>query len=110
MEKTEIQKKSKTLSGKFGRFKCEKFAKALMKWLIDEGVEGGYLTLKTASSSRGFIVVDGEKDAISETGKHYGVEVDGIVYDNVFPKGFPRNKWLKTYSADVPLKLSQTSF
>jgi hypothetical protein len=32
-------------------------------------------------------------EPISHNGKHYGYEVNGIIYDNIFREGIPANEW-----------------
>ena len=33
---------------------------------------------------------------------HVGTEVDGVVYDNVYPQGLPLENWLSDYGAGFP--------
>jgi len=36
--------------------------------------------------------------AITENGTHYGVEVYGLVFDNLSLDGLPRDEWIKDFN------------
>ncbi len=37
-------------------------------------------------------------NAITENGTHYGVEVYGLVFDNLSSDGLPRDEWIKDFN------------
>jgi len=110
-DQKEIQSKAGALAKTYGDRKCLDFAKALKSWLVSQKLKGKFLTLVNAGPSRGFIcLADDPNHSISDTGKHYAVEVDGIVYDNFHAKGLARQSWQKRYVADTDLKVESSPF
>jgi hypothetical protein len=110
-DQAEIQKKAAALAKTYGDRKCLDFAKALKSWLSAQKIKGKFLTMQNAGPSRGFIcLADDPNNSISDTGKHYGIEVDGIVYGNFHPKGIARRNWEVEYVCDGDLKIQASAF
>jgi len=82
-----------------GKLECEECAVELIVALQKRGIKGNVVEIR-ANNGYSFIVSDtfGPK-AISRGGGHYGVQVDGIVYDNIHINGIPRDEWLKDFHA-----------
>jgi|ERR1051326_2868281 hypothetical protein len=111
LDQTEIQNTAAALAKTYGKGKCLEFAKGLKAWLTTQKIKGKFLTLQNEKPSRGFIcLTDDPNHAISTNGKHYGVEVEGVVYDNFHPKGLKRASWEEAYDADVDLKVAASPF
>ena len=111
LTQADIQKKTAELSKKYGRMKCMEFANDLRDWLVEQKVKGKYLTMSTSNPRIDYISLDSEPNkVISENGKHYGIEVNGIVYDNFFQDGIRRGDWERSYKSPVTLKVAFSSF
>jgi len=98
-----------TISKKFGLKKCKECAAAIAKELSKSNISGEILEL-SAQSSRGWIVMADEKfkipfstppgGVISDTGKHYGVKVNELVFCNIFRNGIKASAWAKEFTCD----------
>ncbi|MTJ15166.1 hypothetical protein FJR11_21865 [Anabaena sp. UHCC 0187] len=84
----------------FTNLQCDKCAQAVMQWLELNGIEGKILQLKTKRRNDFFIVSDrySPNESITDNGVHYGVEVLGLVFDNLSRQGLPRDEWKKDFS------------
>lgn len=89
---------------------CRECATELRQVLLDAGKEGCVLQLSTVGG-RGYIVMkdpnfklpfamQGE-ESISSTGVHFGVYVDGLVFDNIHREGIPKADWINSFACDV---------
>ena len=78
---------------------CARCAASVMEWLKDNGIEGKILRLRTKRRSEVFIISDryGGNESITENGTHYGVEVYGLVFDNLSTEGLSREDWLNDF-------------
>jgi hypothetical protein len=91
---------------KFGPLECVPCANKLKRKLQKRGYEAVILKLSTVPGgpANAYIVLkEGAKgvlwtdDAISEKGKHFGVEVEGFVFDNLHPNGTLRKRWKRQF-------------
>lgn len=84
----------------FTNLQCDKCAQAVMQWLKLNGIEGKILQLKTKRRNDFFIVSNrySPNESITDNGVHYGVEVLGLVFDNLSRQGLPRDEWKKDFS------------
>ncbi|MCK9605750.1 MAG: hypothetical protein M0R33_04780 [Methylomonas sp.] len=99
-----------SVTRKFGLNKCYECAIELRQVLSAAGKKGCILRLKT-KGGRGYIVMKDSRfklpfptqgdEAIANTGQHFGVYVDGFVFDNVHREGIARGGWLDTFDCDV---------
>ena len=84
----------------FPLLECVPCAVAIMQWLDRSNIPYQLLRLKTKRRSDLYIVsnriISGE--SITENGSHYGVEVFGLVFDNLFRTGLSRDAWLRDFS------------
>lgn len=78
---------------------CDKCAIALAQWLDARGIEGKILRLKTRRKTEIFITSKrcGAEESITENGTHYGVEVQGRVFDNLGSEGLLRADWVADF-------------
>jgi hypothetical protein len=78
---------------------CDKCAIALVQWLQAKGVESTILRLRTRRRTEIFITSKrhGSEEAITENGTHYGVEVQGRVFDNLGQEGLLRQEWIEDF-------------
>ena len=55
--------------------------------------------MRTKRRSEVFIISDryGGNESITENGTHYGVEVYGLVFDNLSTEGLSREDWIKDF-------------
>jgi RHS repeat-associated protein len=79
------------IASKFGNYACKECANALQQAAINAGKSGNVIELR--ANNGGFIWNDVAKNSISKNGDHVGVEVDGLIYDNINPKGVPFAEW-----------------
>ncbi len=87
----------------FELLKCYECAKAVMAWLAENGIEGKVLELRTTKRREYFILssrleAKGITESITDNGRHYGVEVRGLVFDNLSSEGMNREDWQKDFS------------
>ncbi|MEG3439242.1 papain fold toxin domain-containing protein [Pannus brasiliensis CCIBt3594] len=84
----------------FGLYQCEPCAMAVIRWLEENQISGNLLELRTLGyPDEDFILSDraGNDESITLNGKHYGVEVRGLVFDNLSVEGLSRENWLKDF-------------
>ena len=91
----EIYQSIGEIVSQFKNLECDKCAIALMVWLKDNGIEGKVLKLRTRRRNDFFIISDrySPSESITDNGIHYGVEVFGLVFDNLSRQGLPRDEW-----------------
>jgi hypothetical protein len=94
-----IYKKIGEIVALYELYQCYDCAKAIIKWLKKNGVEGKIIELKNRYIDEDFIISDrlGSDESISINGKHYGVEVCGLVFDNLSTVGMTRQEWLNDF-------------
>ena len=89
---------------------CDKYAAALLKKLQSLQIHGAIVRL-SAQGGRGFIVpinpalllpfgTSGDV-AIATNGRHWGILVDGYVYEQLLRDGVPLDQWPSHYDCDV---------
>jgi hypothetical protein len=83
----------------FDLYQCQDCAKTVLQWLADNHIEGELLQLRTRYNDENYIISDrlGNEQAITANGKHYGVEVRGLVFDNLSPRGMTKENWLNDF-------------
>ncbi len=70
-----------------------------MAALKKAGHKGELIELKGGGD---FIVsqsLPGRSAAISENGRHLGVRVGDMVFDNITPQGIPYEQWIKSFNS-----------
>ncbi len=88
------------ISSQFKNLECDKCAKALSVWLDNNGIDRKILKLRTKKRNDFFIISNRylSSESITDNGIHYGVEVFGLVFDNLSRQGLPRNEWINDFS------------
>ena len=93
------------ITHKYGHLQCMQCAEELRDELIRANLKGSILKLEaSAKHTRGWIYMRNDQFQfpfamkpgqkwISDNGTHYGVEVFGTVYDNIFRNGISRADW-----------------
>jgi hypothetical protein len=84
---------------KFVVYHCYDCAMAVMQWLSDNGIEGQIIELKTFYRDEDYIISDrmGGEKSISNNGKHYGVRVRGLIFDNLSAQGMTETDWIADF-------------
>jgi hypothetical protein len=84
--------------GRFSLLECDRCAKAVLEWLEARGIQGTLLRVRTRYGEDYIISTRLENQGITESitvnGTHYGVEVEGRVFDNLSSYGLPREDWI----------------
>ena len=99
MTKEEVWQRISQIVANYPLLECARCAASVMKWLQDNGIEGKILRLRTKRRSEVFIISDRYRgnESITENGTHYGVEVYGLVFDNLSTEGLSREDWIKDF-------------
>ena len=85
----------------FSLLECDKCATAVFQWLKFHRIEGKLLRIRTAFGED-YIVSNrlenqGITESITVNGTHYGVEVQGRVFDNLSSDGLTRGEWMQDF-------------
>ncbi|MEB3179315.1 MAG: papain fold toxin domain-containing protein [Nostocaceae cyanobacterium] len=96
----EIYQEISEIVSQFKNLECDKCAMALVDWLEANGIERKILRLRTKNKNDFFIISErySPSESITENGIHYGVEVLGLVFDNLSPQGLPHDEWINDFS------------
>jgi len=97
----EIYQEVGQITRQFDILECAECAKAIIRWLRQQGIEGKVLRLRTRYSED-YILSNrlaqlGITESITVNGQHYGVEVRGQVFDNLSEQALPRENWLQDF-------------
>ncbi len=85
----------------FQLLQCEECAERVKDALLASGHRGQLLEIRTGSG-RVFMVClsyDGGQATITQNGRHVGVRVGNVVFDNLHSDGVPYDEWLKDFDA-----------
>ena len=98
----EIYREIGNIVSQFKILECERCAAAVMEWLEQQGIQGKILRLRTKYQDEDYIISERlESQEITESitvnGKHYGVEVRGLVFDNLSTDGMSKEEWVKDF-------------
>ncbi|WP_394359049.1 papain fold toxin domain-containing protein [Leptolyngbya boryana] len=90
------------ITRRFDILECADCARAIVRWLNQQGIEGIILRLRTRNGEDYILSKRLEQLGITESitlnGQHFGVEVRGKVFDNLSEEGRSRQDWLKDFS------------
>ena len=98
----EIYREIGNIVSQFKILECDRCAAAVMEWLEQQGIQGKILRLRTKYQDEDYIISErlesqGITESITVNGKHYGVEVRGLVFDNLSTDGMSKEEWLKDF-------------
>jgi uncharacterized protein (UPF0371 family) len=98
----EIYREIGKITANFELYKCDECAKAVMQWLQENGIQGKVILIRTKKRKEYYILSTrldrrGIDDSITLNGKHYGVEVRGLVFDNISTEGLTKKSWIKDF-------------
>ncbi len=98
----EIYREIGNIVSQFKILECDRCAAAVMEWLGKQGIQGKILRLKTKYQDEDYIISErlerqGVTESITVNGKHYGVEIRGLVFDNLSINGMLREEWIKDF-------------
>lgn len=100
----EIYREIGTIVSQYDILKCDLCAKAVLKWLAENRIAGKLLKLKTRYREEFILSTRLEKsgrganESITTNGTHYGVEVRGLVFDNLSTEGLSKEDWMNDFS------------
>lgn len=111
MGRTQAQLLAAQIAAGFGVLQCQACAEKIKEALIDASCHGVWIEL-VAVGGREFMVCtahDEGRTAISWNGRHVGVMVDGLVFDNLYHDGLAFETWLSSFAAidGIAVKISQ---
>jgi hypothetical protein len=100
MDKAFIWQEVKKIVSSYPLLECDHCAISVSKWLKQYEIPHKIIRLKTKRRNDCFIVSRryGIRDAITENGVHYGVEVFDFVFDNLSEYGLCREDWIADFS------------
>ncbi|MCI0681666.1 MAG: hypothetical protein L0Y71_06150 [Gemmataceae bacterium] len=87
----------------FGLFQCEECANNVEQALMAAGLPGERIELR-AGQGRQFMAClsyDGGRTSITLNGRHLGIRVGRLVFDNLHTDGLGYDEWLRDF--DAPL-------
>lgn len=91
-----------SLTRQFSILKCHECAIAITIWLTQRNIPSKVWKISTRSDNEDFILSDrleqqGITDSITNNGIHYGVEVQGKVFDNLSAQGLSLEDWIQDF-------------
>jgi len=97
-----IDREIGNIVSQFKILECDRCAAAVMEWLKQQGIQAKILRLTTKYQDEDYIISErlerqGVTESITVNGKHYGVEVRGLVFDNLSTNGMLREEWIKDF-------------
>ncbi|MEG4322149.1 MULTISPECIES: papain fold toxin domain-containing protein [unclassified Microcoleus] len=98
----EIYREIGAIVSQYDILKCDLCAKAVLKWIAENGISGKLLKLKTKYREEFILSTrlersEGTNESITTNGTHYGVEVRGLVFDNLSTEGLSREDWVNDF-------------
>lgn len=101
LSKEEIYQEIGKIIADFTLYECDDCVRAIMQWLAENGIEGKVIKVRT-KYNEDFILSErlerqGITEAITINGRHYGVEVLGLVFDNISTTGMTLEDWRKDF-------------
>lgn len=100
LSKPDIYREIGNIVSNFKNLECDVCAQIVMQWLKANKIEGKILKLRTRKRKDFFIVSErfSPNESITDNGIHYGVEVLGLVFDNLSREGMSREEWQNDFS------------
>lgn len=87
----------------FALLQCEDCANKVQQALTAAGLSGERIELRSGGEKEfmACLSYDGGRTSITLNGRHLGIRVGGLVFDNLHPNGVGYDEWLKDF--DAPL-------
>jgi hypothetical protein len=85
----------------FQVLQCQECAAAIRSALLGAGHRGQWVEIRGAGG-RDFMIClsyDGGQATITQNGRHIGIRVGDVVFDNLHPDGMPIDQWLADFDA-----------
>ena len=101
MPATEPQTVASKAARGFDVYQCQECAQNIKASLQAAGY-GGRLVEIRGKAGRDFMVClsyDEGRSTITQNGRHVGVRVGDLMFDNLHPNGIPADQWLKDFDA-----------
>ena len=93
------------VSNKFKKYgKCDKFKDAFTEELKKEGIDYKVIKVEPRDPFLKNIYSDKYGGIIGDLGFHYGVEVEGVVYDNLTTEGMLFSEWINDLGGNAFVK------
>ncbi|NJK69319.1 MAG: hypothetical protein HC849_13935 [Oscillatoriales cyanobacterium RU_3_3] len=100
----EVYREVGAIVSQYDILQCDLCAKAVLKWVTENRIAGKLLKLKTKYREEFILSMRldrsgrGANESITTNGTHYGVEVRGLVFDNLSTEGLSREDWVNDFS------------
>ncbi|MGE5660035.1 MAG: papain fold toxin domain-containing protein [Actinomycetota bacterium] len=99
----EIYREVSEIVSQFHLYQCDEAVQAVAQWLENRGLKGIVLRIKTRYDEDYILSQRLESQGITESitlnGQHYGIEVQGLVFDNLSATGLTREDWLNDFQS-----------
>jgi hypothetical protein len=85
----------------FQVLQCQECADKVKATLVAAGHHGEVVELRGGAGKRfmACLSYDGGQTTITENGRHVGVRVGDVAFDNLHPNGVPYDQWLQDFDA-----------
>ena len=98
----EIYREVGKITANFKLYECDECAKAVMQWLQENGIQGKVIMIRTKKRREYYILSRrlerrGVNESITLNGIHYGVELRGLIFNNLSIEGLTRQDWIKDF-------------
>lgn len=98
----EIYREVSKIVSLFRLYQCDEAVQAVAQWLETKGLKGTVLRIQTKYDEEDYILSQrlesqGITESITLNGQHYGIEVQGLVFDNLSATGLTRSDWLNDF-------------
>lgn len=88
-------KEASKIAEKYDLFECDSCANEIASSLKSKGIKGKVLELDAGGPIN--VWHDGLGTNISTNGRHWAVEVDGMIIDNIHKQGIPKAQWKEQF-------------
>lgn len=104
MDQTDPMQVAAAAAQGFKLFQCEECAKSIRNALVAGGHSGRVIELRVAEAPDkvDFMIClsyDKGQSSITQNGRHLGVQVGDMMFDNLHPQGMPRDDWIRDFRA-----------
>jgi len=85
----------------FAVLQCQECVRSIRSALTAAGQRGQVIEIR-GRGGRDFLICisyDGGQATITQNGRHFGVRLGDVVFDNLHPNGMPFDDWLKDFDA-----------